>query len=66
LTGNLTPLGNLRKLKTLDINNTNLDSGLEYLPESLEKFYCDRTKLATELEPYGKPDAYNFLHLLRA
>jgi hypothetical protein len=30
----------MTKLKTLSINNTDLDSGLEYLAESVEKFKC--------------------------
>ena len=28
---------NLTKLEELDISNTNIDSGLEYLPDSLKK-----------------------------
>ena len=38
--GSLEFLRNLTKLETLNINNTNLDSGLEYLPESVERFSC--------------------------
>ncbi|CAG8447307.1 9415_t:CDS:10 [Racocetra fulgida] len=37
--GSLEPLKNLTKLKKLDISNTDLDKGLEYLPESIEEFY---------------------------
>jgi len=42
--GSLEPLKNLSKLKTLDIGNTDIDSGLEYLPESVEKFWCSADK----------------------
>ncbi|CAG8835943.1 26187_t:CDS:2, partial [Racocetra persica] len=39
-TGSLEFLKNLNKLKKLDIDGTDIDSGLEYLPNSIEKFYC--------------------------
>lgn len=39
-TGSLEPLKNLVKLECLNISNTNIDSGLEYLPKSVFKFYC--------------------------
>jgi len=39
-TGSLKPLKELLELKKLDISNTDISSGLEYLPESLEKLYC--------------------------
>jgi hypothetical protein len=35
--GSLKPLQNLSKLELLSIGNTNIDSGLEYLPESFRK-----------------------------
>jgi len=38
--GSLEPLKNMTKLKFLSIEATDIDSGLEYLPESLEEFYC--------------------------
>jgi Leucine-rich repeat (LRR) protein len=38
--GSLKPLQNLTKLKSLHIENTNVDSNLECLPSSLEKFQC--------------------------
>jgi len=44
-TGSLEPLKKLTKLKHLDIYKTGLDSGLEYLPDSLEYFNCKETKL---------------------
>ncbi|RHZ36713.1 protein kinase domain-containing protein [endosymbiont GvMRE of Glomus versiforme] len=37
--GSLEPLKNLTKLKKLDISNTDINKGLEYLPDSLEEFY---------------------------
>jgi len=39
-TGSLEPLKKLDKLKELAISNTNISSGLEHLPDSLEKIYC--------------------------
>jgi len=38
--GSLEPLKNLTKLEKLDIDNTDLDSGLEYLCSSVEDFRC--------------------------
>jgi len=38
--GSLKSLKNLTKLKHLNIEATDIESGLEYLPQSLEKFYC--------------------------
>jgi len=37
--GSLEPLKNLSKLKKLSIHDTDIDSGLEYLPESIESFH---------------------------
>jgi hypothetical protein len=42
--GNLEPLKNMDKLRWLDISNTDIDSGLEYLPESVEDFKCSADK----------------------
>ncbi|CAG8794639.1 11345_t:CDS:1, partial [Gigaspora margarita] len=39
----LEPLKNLNKLKSLDISNTDIESGLEYLPDSINSFYCSTT-----------------------
>ncbi|CAG8483809.1 27587_t:CDS:10 [Racocetra persica] len=39
--GSLKPLRNLRELKRLDISNTDIDAGLEYLSGSLEKVVCE-------------------------
>ncbi|PKC63325.1 hypothetical protein RhiirA1_463926 [Rhizophagus irregularis] len=38
--GSLKPLENLSKLKELNISNTDIDSGLEFLSESIEIFRC--------------------------
>jgi len=42
--GSLAPLKSLRKLRKLDIANTNIDSGLEYLSDSIESFHCGERK----------------------
>jgi len=38
--GSLKPLKGLTKLKELHIQNTDISSGLEYLPNGLEEFRC--------------------------
>jgi len=38
--GSLEPLKDLNNLEYLNISNTDLDSGLEYLPDSLGRFCC--------------------------
>src|ERR1044072_5307216 len=38
--GSLESLKNLTKLRELDISNTDINSGYEYLPTSKEKLYC--------------------------
>jgi len=38
--GSLEYLENLSKLRNLDISNTDIDRGLEYLPESVRIFNC--------------------------
>lgn len=42
--GSLQPLKNLTNLKYLDITSTDIDSGLEYLPESFKKITWGRIK----------------------
>jgi len=42
--GSLEPLQKLNKLKKLDISNTDIDSGLEYLPEGVKLFCCFATE----------------------
>jgi hypothetical protein len=59
-TGSLEHLKNLTKLVILYIGNTNLDSGLEYLPVSLERIYCEGTRLAEELKDYKQGNYYNY------
>jgi hypothetical protein len=71
--GSLKPLKNLTQLETLNISNTNLDSGLEYLPFSLKSFSCPADKekdvkvktLEEELKEYGEVgESEEFIHLL--
>jgi len=46
----------LNKLEELNISNTNIKEGLEYLPESCKKLYCNSsypkqsTKIVEELD----------------
>ncbi|KLL04388.1 MAG: hypothetical protein MRERV_24c009 [Mycoplasmataceae bacterium RV_VA103A] len=40
--GSLEPLKSLTNLKVLHINNTDIEEGVEYLPQNLEKIYCRR------------------------
>jgi hypothetical protein len=39
--GSLKILENLNRLVRLNISNTNVGEGLEYLPNSCQKFYCN-------------------------
>ena len=50
--GSLKPLQTLRNLKNLDISNTNIDSGLEYLPDSLIGIYCYNDKKIASLDSF--------------
>ncbi|CAG8509787.1 208_t:CDS:1 [Paraglomus occultum] len=43
-TGSLEPLQNLGKLEYLDISSTDIDDGLEYLPENIKVFSCEADK----------------------
>jgi Leucine-rich repeat (LRR) protein len=60
--GSLDYLKDLTKLRVLDINNTDIDSGLESLPSTLVQIYCLADKredakvkvIAQELNKYGK------------
>jgi len=69
--GSLAPLKSLGKLRSLDIEDTDIDSGLEYLPESIQYLNCSaknrpqsRVKsIEWELSPYKdgiQPGKYNF------
>jgi len=71
--GSLKPLQSLRKLEILNINNTNIESGLEHLPESIKDFRCsskEKSKnkvkaIEEELRNFGEPLNENFAVLLR-
>jgi len=39
--GSLNLLKDLTKLRRLDIENTDIREGLEYLPDRVENFYCE-------------------------
>jgi hypothetical protein len=39
--GSLEPLKSLTKLEVLTISNTDINCGLEHLPKSLERIYCE-------------------------
>jgi hypothetical protein len=60
--GSLKALKALHKLEELHISNTDIDSGLEHLPENVEVIYCNTNsypeslckKLKEQLEPYEK------------
>jgi len=50
ISGSMEPLVSMRKLKEINISNTGIISGLEYLSPSLEKIYCsDKTSIAKSL-----------------
>jgi len=53
--GSLEPLKSLTKLKSLNISSTNVDGGLEYLPESLKELYCNKNleKVSKDYEEDG-------------
>jgi len=62
--GSLKPLQNLAKLEELDIVDTDVNDGLEYLSDSIQTFYCSAENgfeskvkvLAEELRRYAEPD----------
>ncbi|RHZ37161.1 leucine-rich repeat domain-containing protein [endosymbiont GvMRE of Glomus versiforme] len=70
--GSLEPLKNMNKLEELNISNTDIDSGLEHLPDSLKYFKCSADKrpeakvkvLEKELKEFGE-DFPNNLNLLK-
>jgi len=64
--GTLEPLKDLTKLRYLHIENTDLDSGLEYLPNNIALFYCSTVKmLGQELRQHGEPEGNEFSKLLK-
>lgn len=71
--GSLSFLAELTKLEEIHLFHTEIDSGLEFLPDEIKRIYCGGTKLATILGPYfdqdyalpeygilGKDGYYNF------
>ncbi|CAG8762294.1 26309_t:CDS:2 [Racocetra persica] len=58
--GSLKSLKNLTKLKGLNISNTDINSGVEYLPDSLERIYYNTNDRSTcKLGEYkGQIDKY--------
>jgi len=63
----------MKKLKDFRFSNTDLEGGLEYLPESLERLECSTDcrenakvkNIEQELRKFGKPDiSGNFSYLL--
>jgi hypothetical protein len=47
--GSLEPLKNLKNLRLLNISGTDIDSGLEYLADSVSKIGCDGNNLKDEI-----------------
>ncbi|KLL04319.1 MAG: hypothetical protein MRECE_1c100 [Mycoplasmataceae bacterium CE_OT135] len=47
--GSLEPLENLTELEILDISSTDIEEGIEYLPESVKFLFCDFKKNEDEL-----------------
>jgi len=66
--GSLEPLKNMNKLEDLNIDNTDLDSGLEYLPNNLKEFWCSASQrkdarvkfIEQELRNCSEPRFSNF------
>jgi hypothetical protein len=62
--GSLEPLKGLTKLKKLNISDTDLDSGLEHLPDGLEIFGCSSTyeakvkEIEQKLRKFGDPKTW--------
>ena len=62
--GSLEPLKKLTSLEDLDIAGTDIDSGLEYLSENIQVFYCFTSEkleskaelIAKELRKYGESE----------
>ncbi|CAG8667742.1 1398_t:CDS:2, partial [Paraglomus brasilianum] len=64
--GSLKPLEGLTKLEVLNISETDINDGLEYLPDSLEGIVCDSfrkdagvNKIIEVLKPYKEENYYN-------
>jgi hypothetical protein len=55
--GSLESLKNMSKLRRINVSNTNIEEGLEYLTTDCERFYCDRNgknKSAKIVKGFGK------------
>ena len=71
--GSLKPLKNLNNLREIGIADTDVDSGLEYLPDSLKSFACSSNlrkdaKVKTiiqELKKYGEPSCFEFINIFQ-
>ncbi|CAH1756533.1 15476_t:CDS:10 [Entrophospora sp. SA101] len=73
-TSSLKALKNLTKLRILDVSNTDIDSGLEYLPDSIEELKCSNqarpeskvSKISEQLAPSGlKINEWHFATYLK-
>jgi hypothetical protein len=52
----LEKLNSLSHLRYLNISNTNISSGLEYLPTNIEEFYCENCPgLKNTLKEFADP-----------
>jgi hypothetical protein len=72
-TGSLEPLKEMERLEHLVITDTDLDSGLEYLPNNIKNFYYSTSEkrpeskvkaIEQELKKFGKPEDDNFNNFL--
>jgi len=65
--GSLEPLKNMSNLRELNIVDTDINSGLEFLPSGLERFYCAGEQknnakvkqIFEQLSNYGREGRYN-------
>jgi len=70
--GSLEPLKNMNKLETLDISDTDIEKGIEYLPESIKWLFCqvqkpgkEVEKVENELQPFYKSEEEDFNYDLK-
>jgi Leucine-rich repeat (LRR) protein len=63
--GSLKPLEDLKKLKKLCVSNTEINRGLEYLPDSLEKFFFADTREVKTGEDLGLTEIMKELGLYK-
>lgn len=50
--GSLEPLRSMSKLKSLSIESTDIDNGLEYLPDSIQYFGCGDSKPGSKVKKF--------------